>query len=141
MRPAAPVPAPVVTVTMRDHFFELDGDPPAGRVVFRMVNKGEARHHLIMFPMPEELPSIAEQLGGTQRRFVEPFAGIYDRAPGDTGTFAVDLIPGRRYAIVCSVLDEENQPHWKSGMATEFRVLGAPPAVTTPSGTPPSSVP
>lgn len=139
-RPAAPPAPPVVTVTMVDHKFEFDPDIPAGRVVFRITNAGKAPHHLIMFPVPEDLPPIDEQLKGTQRRSVEPFASIYDRAPGDTGTFAVDLVPGRRYAMVCSVQDEDGKPHWRNGMATEFRTPGGPPAsdaaTSTPSSTP-----
>ena len=126
---------------MTDHRFELDRDPGPGRTVFRVRNQGKSPHHLILFPMPEDLPPIAEQLGGFQRRFVEPFAGIYDRAPGDTGTFAVDLVAGRRYAMVCSVLAEDKEPHWKKGMATEFRPPGADTSDTTAVSAPPPSPP
>lgn len=109
---------------MLDHRFELDRSVPAGRVVFRIRNAGQAPHHLTMIPLPDDVPPIAEQLRGSQRRFVDPFAGIYEREPGDTGTFAVDLGPGRRYAMICSVRDGDDQPHWAKGMATEFRTPG-----------------
>lgn len=132
-RPVAPTAVPVINVTMSDHRFVLDRNPPPGRVVFRIRNAGEAPHHLIMFPMPEDLPPIAEQLGGFQRRYVEPFAGIYDRAPGDIGTFAVDLVAGRRYAMVCSVMAADGEPHWKKGMATEFRSTTPSAPSTGPS--------
>lgn len=135
--PPAPAAAPVVNVTMRDHRFELDRDVPVGRVVFQITNAGREPHHLTMIPVPEDLPPIAEQLRGTQRRFVQPYAGIYDREPGDTGTFAVDLVPGRRYAMVCAVVAPDGQPHWMKGMATEFRTPGAPPAAAD-AATPPA---
>lgn len=124
-RPPAPKAAPVIGVTMVDHRFELDRDVPAGRVVFRLTNAGRAPHTMTMIPIPDELPPIAEQLRGSQRRLVEPYAGIYDRKPGDTGTFAVDLAPGRRYAMICAVVAEDGQPHWMKGMATEFRTPAA----------------
>lgn len=132
-RPPAPAPAPVVTVTMLDHRFELDRSVPSGRVVFRIRNSGQEAHHLTMLPLPEDLPPIAEQLRGSQRRVVEPYAGIYDREPGDTGTFAVDLAPGRRYGLICAVRDEDDQPHWMKGMATEFRTAGTPAEGPTPT--------
>ncbi len=110
---------------MVDHRFEFDHDVPAGRVVFRLKNAGRAPHQMTMLPLPDELPPIAEQLRGTERRLVEPFAGVYERKPGDTGTFAVDLVAGRRYAMICAVTAEDGEPHWKKGMATEFRTRAA----------------
>lgn len=136
-RPPVPAAAPVVIVTMVDNRFEFDPKIPTGRVVFRISNEGQAPHRLTMFPMPEEMPPIDEQLRGTQRRFLEPFAGIYNRAPGDAGTFAVDLAPGRRYAMICTLKSADGQPHWMKGMASEFRTPAAPPApgAATPSPT------
>jgi len=116
----------VVIVAMRDHRFEFDPVIPAGRVVFRMDNAGQAPHRLTLFPLPEDLPPIDVQLRGDQRRLLKPFAGIYDRPPGDTGTFAVDLAPGQRYAMICSLRDEDGQPHYLKGMASEFRTPPAP---------------
>lgn len=77
---------------------------PAGRVVFRMVNSGQSAHNLILIPVPEDLPPIEEQIRGSRRRLVEPYGGIYDRLPGDTGMFAVNLLPGQRYAILCAMV-------------------------------------
>lgn len=140
-RPPAPSPAPVVTVTMHDFRFELDRDVPAGRVVFRAINAGKSPHNLTMIPLPDDVPPIAEQLRGTQRRLVEPFAGIYEREAGDTGTFAVDLAANQRYAMICSVPAEDGEPHWMKGMASEFRARGASPGAARPltSSTAPSA--
>lgn len=106
---------------MADYLFDYDSRVPAGRVVFRLKNTGATPHHVVLVPLPEDLPPIEQQLGGSQRRFLERFAGIFDRPPGDTGTFAVDLVPGRRYAMVCSIVAEDGEPHWRKGMVTEFR--------------------
>lgn len=121
-RLTAPAPAPVVEVRMADFRFEMKTQVPPGRVVFQMINTGRETHNLILIPLPEDLPPIEEQIRGAQRRLVEPYAGIYDREPGDTGTFAVNLMPGQRYAIICTVVGEDGEPHSKKGMVTEFRV-------------------
>lgn len=133
-RPPAPAPVPEITVTMVDHRFEFKTPVPPGRVVFRFENAGQDPHNVIMIPLAEDLPPIEVQLRGSERRLVEPFAGIYDRPPGDSGAFAVDLFPDQRYAMVCSLTAEDGQPHWMKGMVTEFRTLPAPAdTVTAPS--------
>ncbi len=106
---------------MLDHRFEIGTPVPAGRVVFRFDNGGQTAHNVIMIPLAEDVPPIEVQLRGSERRLVEPFAGVYDRAPGETGSFAVDLVAGQRYAMVCSLPAEDGQPHWMKGMAIEFR--------------------
>jgi hypothetical protein len=122
---------------MVDHRFELDRPVPRGRVVFQFDNAGQAPHNVVMIPLAEELPPIDVQLRGSERRFVEPFAGIYERAPGDSGSFAVDLLPDQRYAMVCTTPGADGRPHWTEGMATEFRTPPAPPTdATTPTSRP-----
>lgn len=121
--PPLPTGAPVIDVTMREFAFDHTSDIPAGRVVFRVQNSGESVHRLSMFPLPEDLPAIDAQLRGTERRAITPFAAIYDKAPGKGGTFAVDLVPGQRYAFVCFVVDEGGS-HALKGMSSEFRAKG-----------------
>lgn len=107
--------------------YRFDYDPaaiPAGRVVFRARNVGGEPHNLIMIPLAEDVPPIDVQLRGSERRLVEPFAGFYDRPPGDTGSFAVDLVAGQRYAMICTLPASDDEPHWKKGMVTEFRTPG-----------------
>jgi len=121
---------------MLDHRFELPTSVPPGRVVFQFDNVGQAPHNVIMIPLADDLPPIEVQLRGSERRLVEPFAGIYDRGPGDSGSFAVDLAADHRYAIVCSLNAEDGQPHWVKGMATEFRTLPVPAETSTPPSRP-----
>lgn len=124
--PTIPLPAgaPTVVVTMDEYRFDYDPEVPAGRVVFRFDNVGQLPHRATMLPLPDDLPPIDEQLRGTERQVINPFAGIPDRPPGASGTFAVDLLPGVRYAIICFVEDPDGQSHAQKGMASEFRAAG-----------------
>lgn len=126
----APLPAapPVVEVIMRDHSFDYPQPIPPGRVVFRIQNDGQLQHRLALLPLAEDFPPVAEQVKGTERRPVDPFAGIYDRRPGGVGTFAVDLVAGQRYAMVCFTVDPDGVSHAVKGMTSEFRAGGG----TTP---------
>lgn len=114
---------------MEDYRFNYDPDIPSGRVVFRIHNAGDVPHQVTLFPLPEDVPPIDEQLRGEQRRFVEPFADIYERPPGDTGTFAVDLEPGTRYAMVCFLEAKDGELHWRKGMVSEFLTPPTPSEV------------
>lgn len=106
---------------MDEYRFEHDLPVPAGRVIFRIRNVGSITHRLAVVPLPEDFPPIQEQLLGTERRFIGPVAGIYERRPGSTGTFAVDLAPGQRYAMICFVVDLDEKSHAVKGMTSEFR--------------------
>lgn len=123
-----PVP-PVVDVAMDEFRFSYQGPVPAGRVVFRIRNAGSVKHRLTLLPLEEDVPPIEAQLRGAERRLVKPFAGVPVRRPGKTGTFAVDLAPGRRYAIICFLRDDDGRPHALKGMTGEFRTVatGAKP--------------
>lgn len=113
---------------MREHRFELVPPSSAGHVVFRFVNAGQVVHRPALVALPDDMPPIDVQLRGTERRLLDPLAGVYDRLPGATGTFAVDLRPNQRYALICFALDGDGSPHRTQGMATEFR----PEAPTAP---------
>lgn len=138
-RPAAPPSPPVVVVTMDEYRFRPSATRlAAGRVVFRMVNAGREPHSPALVPLDEDVPPIDAQVRGAERRIVAPFAGVNTRLPGAVGTFAVDLVAGRRYAFVCYASTAEEKAHSKLGMTWEFRTAGA----TAPSpGSPPSSDP
>ena len=123
-RSALPESPPEVVVTMNEYTFEHRSPVPAGRVVFRVRNEGKIDHRLTILPLPEDVPPIQEQMRGAERRVSARFAGIPTRPPGTTGMFAVDLVPGARYAMVCFVLDRDDVSHAQKGMATEFRAGG-----------------
>lgn len=135
---ALPQPTPVVVVTMSEYSFDVEPRVPSGRVVFRFRNTGRLPHRVTLLALPEDLPPIKAQLLGSERRYLEPFAGMLERLPGGTGSFAVDLEPGRRYGIVCFTVDRDNQSHAQKGMSTEFRAAGRPVPQEAPPGTAPA---
>jgi len=129
VRLALPPPPPAVVVTMQDvgrYRFEYDPVVPGGRVVFRVVNAGRLVHRLALVPLSEDFPPIDQQLHGSERQAITPFAGVPDRLPGETGTFAADLAPGHRYALICFVEDPDGVSHALKGMSSEFRTNGSP---------------
>lgn len=118
--PLPPAP-PEVVVTMDEFSFEHQSTIPAGRVVFRAVNVGELGHRLSVLPIDDDVPPIKEQLRGSERRSAEPLGGLSARPPGGAGSFAVDLRPGQRYALVCFIVEPDGRSHAQLGMASEFR--------------------
>ncbi len=126
-RPAAALPSPMpeISVTMDEYRFDYDQTIPAGRVLFRTTNAGEAGHQLTLVPLDDDMPPIDEQLRGTERRAVAPVAQVRPRPPGAGGSFVVDLEPGRRYAMICFLRARDGQSHARKGMTAEFRT---PPA-------------
>jgi hypothetical protein len=116
--PAAP---PVVNVTMTDDHFAYSGPIRSGRTVFVAVNRGHVVHRLELVPLPKDFPPINVQLHGSVRRPVQIMASIPFTSPGQTGSFAVDLPPGR-YAFISFVVDRDGVSQALKGMATEFKV-------------------
>lgn len=119
-RPLPPA-APVILVTAREYSFELPDVLPAGRVVFRTLNAGTERHDPSIVLLDDDVPPIDVYLRQPGRRPIRAFAGVNPREPGDTGTFAVDLVPGRRYAFVCFIQPPGEERHAEKGMAREAR--------------------
>ncbi|HYE77289.1 MAG TPA: hypothetical protein VEI97_04815 [bacterium] len=130
--PGPPLPAasPELDVVMSEYAFAYAPPAQAGRVIFRVRNAGQVPHDLNLLPLGEDVPPIDAQLRGTTRRALAPFAELSPRAPGASGVFAVDLVAGRRYALICFVRDADGLPHGLKGMTSEFRAGGGEP----PSG-------
>lgn len=120
--PPLPPPPAVVEVTLADYRFELAGEVPPGRVVFNAYNRGTVDHSLTLIVLPEDFPPLDEQLRGDTRRPVTNLALLPRRPPGERGTFAVDLVPGR-YGLVCFVPGPDGVAHGVRGMNAEFRVV------------------
>lgn len=127
----APLPrAPnVVDVRMTEYRFDYPPVVPSGRVLFRITNAGKELHDLIMVPLPEEDPPLAAMLADNMRQVLTPYAGIRDQVRGAGATFAVDLVAGRRYAMLCVLADAQGRSHSVLGMASEFRPVAPAEAV------------
>jgi hypothetical protein len=121
--PPAPLPpAPVeLRLELDEYSFELSGTPEPGRVVVEVDNVGALDHEVVLVILPEDVPPILEQLRSEQRRTVATLAYLPPRAPGERGSFALDLEPGR-YAFLCFVQDDDGPSHALKGMALELRV-------------------
>jgi hypothetical protein len=109
---------------MDEYRFEYDQQIPSGRVIFRFENHGELSHQPDLVPLADDIPPIDEQLRGPTRAVVFSLAGVLGRDPGETGTFAVDLAPGQRYALICFARNEDGSSHALLGMSSEFRTEG-----------------
>ena len=118
---ALPAKPQTVDVAMQEYRFLYDAPDAAGRIVFRVHNEGRLRHDLVLVYLEEGLPPLDEQLRGSDRRIVATIASLPARAPGQQGTFAVDLQPGR-YGMICFVTDPDGRQHAQKGMNSEFRV-------------------
>lgn len=117
---ALPPPAPDFEVVQREFRFDHQPVVAAGRVVFRVGNAGRLDHELTLVRLPEDFGPIADELASEERRSVATTAYLLPRAPGATGTFAVDLAPGR-YALICFIPDAGGVAHYEKGMSSEVR--------------------
>lgn len=113
----------VLAVEMSEYRFTFDTNVPAGRVIVEARNTGKLDHEMLMTVLPDDFPAdVQEQLKGSTRRVLDPLAIAPRRGPGKTGTFAVDLAPGR-YGLFCFLTEPgASQDHAHLGMAAQFRV-------------------
>lgn len=111
----------VVEVTMREYSFEVAHSLPAGRVVFRFSNAGSELHSPGLVALDAGAPQIDAHLRSTDRGPITPFAGVNPRLPGASGTFAVELDAGQRYALVCFLRTTTRESHAEKGMVWEGR--------------------
>lgn len=119
-----PGPPPSVVVRMSEYRFSYAQPTLAGRVLFEVRNIGREDHRLALVRLPEDLPPLDAQLHGSERRVLVPFAGVPVRRPGQDGAFAVDLVAGQRYGLICNLTNASGEVHSLRGMNSEF-VAGA----------------
>lgn len=117
-----PPPVPTLDVHMTDYRYQHQPAALAGRLVFRIANAGSVEHTLTLLRMPDDFtkPPQALFVDSTVRTFGVT-ANLFPHKPGTTGTFAVDLQPGR-YALVCFLTDSDGRKHFEHGMVSELTV-------------------
>jgi hypothetical protein len=123
---------------MVEYRFVYDNVIRPGRTIFQVTNAGKEAHSLVMAPVDPDFPPIDEQLHGDDRMSIPPFAQIFPRGPGESGTFAIDIQPGRRYVFLCLVGDATGTSHALKGMNSEFVAASAGVSTANPA---PSAVP
>ena len=107
---------------MREYRFSFKAPSGKGRVLFQIHNAGKLAHRVALFPLPDDFPSLKEQVKNPVKRSTYTQASTPDIFPGDRGSFAVDLHRGR-YGMICFLIDNDGVSHATKGMASEFRVL------------------
>ncbi len=142
-RAHAPLPRgpQTVAVSMSEYRFAFDPVVAPGRVVFEVRNAGREDHKIGVYPLPEDMPPIDAQLHGSENRIVTAVAKPPTRRSGQTQTFALDLVAGQRYALLCFLNTADDELHALKGMNGEFRPTGSTTAPQTsaparPLGTP-----
>ncbi len=127
----------VVNVTMEEWTFKLDkSEVPAGLVTFKVTNKGQLEHELMVYPPQKDMRRMLEELKEAARRGEEAHAEVeglvrsvegeeeLELEPGESGTFTVNLSPGT-YELGCLVTQTaggETFVHHERGMYTTLKV-------------------
>lgn len=130
-RPPGPAMPPVLEVSMDEYRYGAPAAVPAGRVVFRLRNRGDQAHQPILVALPDDFPPMAEHLKQSVTRNVETVASNPGFRPGISGAIAVDLEAGKRYAFLCSLRTADGKRHDLLGMAWEFTAGGEAAAPAT----------
>jgi len=129
----------VVTVTARDFNFEAPAEIAAGPTTFRLVNAGQALHHVQLVKLDDgkTLQDVfaALQAGGPPPAWLHAIGGPNAPDPGSEANATVVLEPGS-YALLCFVDIPDHVPHVMKGMAKILTVTPAPvpAAAATPTG-------
>ena len=112
-----------VLVRATDYAFDAPDSLPSGPVAFGLENRGKVAHELIIVGLRPEA-SVAEivrrdRADSTWRHLREPPSGILTADSGvrTPGRILVDLVPGRRYLLLCNFQDSDSAPpHLHLGM-------------------------
>jgi len=117
-----------VTIVGNDYAFVAVPDTvAAGKTLLSFENRGKVRHEMsVTLFKPGATVEQALQLGfPAAQRLMDRIIGILVVKPGDTsgGQLYVELQPGRRYMLVCTLKDQPDaQPHVQLGMIASFVV-------------------
>lgn len=123
-------PAPnVVTVTAAEFSFHTQRTIPAGVTTLRLVNQGQALHHLqvIRLAAGHTAQEFLQAMGKSDAppAWATPIGGPNAPAPGggvSEGT--LDLQPGE-YVLICMIPGPDGAPHAAHGMVVPLTVVPA----------------
>ena len=122
--PSAPLPPgpQVVDVTMREYSFDYDAAALfTGRVTFHVTNAGQQPHRLAVVGLPDDMPPLADQIRGSERRVIDAIADLPTMQPGAKNVFSLGLPPGR-WALISFYAGGDGASDATKGMFSEFRV-------------------
>ena len=117
----------VATYDASDFRFSGPTELPAGRTRFRLVNKGQEPHHLMVVRLEEgrtydSLLAVLRQ-PGMPPRWVHPVGGPNGVSPALESEAELVLAPGQ-YAVACMVPSTDGVPHLAKGMIAPLTVTG-----------------
>lgn len=108
---------------MTEYRFVFQPPTRPGRTVFSVVNVGKEKHWFGMYRLPDDMPPLDAQLHGDERRELGPaMASMAVTQPRERNLFAVELVPGVRYAFLCLLTAPDDESHAYKGMNAEFRL-------------------
>jgi hypothetical protein len=120
-----------VSVTGSDYAFQLPDTLRPGQTTLRFVNAGKVDHEvgLALLRPGATLAQVLDlvKAGASPDSLLDGIAGILIARPGVTalGSLAIDLLPGRTYALFCNLQDAPDKPpHSALGMVASRTVLG-----------------
>lgn len=115
-----------------DFAFKGPAVVPAGRIEFRLVNRGTVPHHLVISRLDDgmSLSTLYFQLKAGNRAAMVNLGGPGGIEPGDSSVVVLALKPGR-YAVTCWIETGPGAPHVLSGMLSEISAVSAGSAAQT----------
>lgn len=120
---------------MSEYQFVYGSRVQAGRTVFTVGNAGRLPHQLSLFALAEDAPPIKTQVLDPAGIQITPLQQMPVLQPGEQGgSFAVDLEPGARYAMVSLWSNSDGKADALLGMSTEFRAARRPRTTSGPTG-------
>jgi plastocyanin len=120
------VPTPDVRVALVDYGYDLSPMPAAGRRTFRVENRAEQPHEVLVVRLApgKTVADVMQWVAGAPvgPPPAEPVGGVTSLTKGRVATFTATLTPGR-YALLCYVPDaRDHKPHVMHGMTREIEV-------------------
>jgi uncharacterized cupredoxin-like copper-binding protein len=108
--------------------FDLPSSITGGTVNITLKNTGKELHEFQLIRVDgthtdDEIKNVFSSEGGPTPDFIHATGGAGQAAPGQTSQATVDLDSGSYY-FLCFVTDQDNKPHFLSGMFGSAKVAG-----------------
>jgi uncharacterized cupredoxin-like copper-binding protein len=121
------MPVADATIHMSDYTFTIDKPLAAGHHVLKVTNDAAQPHELVLVELPPNKTIV--DLGNWVEKSLmkgpppgKPVGGMAALGKGRSGTFPVDLKPGK-YGLICFLPDaKDGKSHFMHGMTKEFIV-------------------
>jgi uncharacterized cupredoxin-like copper-binding protein len=123
----ASAPATDATIRMSDYAFSISKPLSAGHHVLNVVNDAAQPHELVIAELPpgKTMTDIGHWIDKDLMRGPppgKPVGGMSVLAKGRSGSFSIDLKPGR-YGLICLYPDrKDGKSHFAHGMVQEITV-------------------